>query len=71
MDEATLQQLLAEGEGQSTEFKETTSTAAAAIRSLAAFASQPEGGTVVFGVKNDGTPHRAFNIGAETSAKSS
>lgn len=69
MDEAALQQLLSAGEGQSTEFKETTSTATAAIRSLAAFASQPEGGTVVFGVNNNGTPHRAFTIGAETSAK--
>lgn len=69
MDDAALQQLLSAGEGQSTEFKQTISTTSAAIRSLAAFASQPQGGTVVFGVNNDGTPCRAFTIGAETSAK--
>ncbi|BDT97316.1 AlbA family DNA-binding domain-containing protein [Nocardia sputorum] len=61
--------LIASGEGQTVEFKQTTGTSEAATRTLAAFASQPQGGAVIFGVNSDGSPHRGFQLGLETSAR--
>ena len=56
--------LVTAGEGQEVEFKETTGQSQAAIRTLAAFASQRSGGTVIFGVNDDGTINRSFSIAA-------
>ncbi len=58
--------LIAQGEGQHVEFKETTGTLKAAIKTLAAFASQPGGGYVFIGVKDDGRPNKGFQLGART-----
>lgn len=57
------------GEGQTTELKETTGQIKPAIETLAAFASQPEGGWVVFGANDDGTPNRRFVLGVDTQEK--
>ncbi|MEU2030727.1 ATP-binding protein [Nocardia amamiensis] len=57
------------GEGQQVEFKETTSAVKEATRTLAAFGSQPQGGVVIFGVKDDGTFHPSFRIGSDTSER--
>jgi hypothetical protein len=57
---------IAMGEGQNTEFKETTGQIRAAVKTAAAFASQPDGGLVIIGVNDNGTPNRRFQIGANT-----
>ncbi|NHE67811.1 ATP-binding protein [Rhodococcus sp. D-46] len=61
--------LIAKGEGQTVEFKETTGASKAATKTLAAFASQPQGGVVVFGVNDDGTSNNKFTVAATTSAQ--
>ncbi len=51
---AQIQALIADGEGQRTEFKESFSEKREAIESLCAFAHSL-GGTVIFGVRDDGS----------------
>ncbi|MEC3952865.1 ATP-binding protein [Nocardia sp. CDC153] len=59
------------GEGQTVEFKESasTTTTRAAIKTLAAFGSQSQGGVVIFGVRDNGNLHPGFHLGRETSAQ--
>jgi predicted HTH transcriptional regulator len=57
---------IALGEGQSVEFKETTGQIRAAVKTVAAFASQPDGGCVIIGINDDGTPNRMFQVGAKS-----
>ena len=66
MDEARLLLLVAEGESQTLEFKQSLSSGAQreAIESLVAFANT-EGGRVLLGVQNDGTV-RGVQIGMDT-----
>lgn len=68
-NQAAVLRRIAKGEGQATEFKETTGQLKPAIETLAAFASQHEGGWVVFGVHDDGTPNHRFVLGANTQEK--
>lgn len=54
------------GEGQNIEFKETTGQIRPAVRTAAAFASQPDGGIIIFGINDNGTFNRRFQIGKNT-----
>jgi hypothetical protein len=53
--EPSLDELLGNGEGQTVEFKESTSLTAQAAQTLVAFANS-QGGQVLFGVSDDGRP---------------
>lgn len=68
-DHAVVRRRIALGEGQITEFKGTTGQLKPATKTLAAFASQQEGGWVIFGVNDDSTVNRDFTIGADTQEK--
>jgi len=66
LDKAEALRRVAQGEGQYVEFKATTGTLKAAIKTLAAFASQDGGGFVFLGIMNDGSPNKGFQIGSNT-----
>jgi hypothetical protein len=54
--------LVTRGEGQTIEFKETPGQINRAIKTLAAFASQQNGGSVLIGFRDDGTPVPGFQL---------
>src|SRR5665811_1111191 len=54
LDRTEASRRVAHGEGQYAEFKATTATLKAAIKTLAAFASQDGGGYVFLGIMDDG-----------------
>lgn len=66
MNRDEVKALMAGGEGQTVEFKASTTQTKQAIKTLAAFASQPGGGIVLIGVNDDGSPSRQFTIGRQT-----
>ena len=66
LDRAEASRRVAHGEGQYAEFKATTATLKAAIKTLAAFASQDGGGCVFLGIMDDGSPNKGFQIGSNT-----
>jgi len=53
---------IAKGEGQHDEFKESPSQLPKAVRTLAAFASQADGGVVFIGITDAGDPLKGFAI---------
>lgn len=64
MDEATLRELIAQGEGQTIEFKKSTGQLRRAVETVAAFANT-DGGRVLIGVRKDRTVE-GVQIGANT-----
>lgn len=52
VSEDDVRALISAGEGQTVEFKETPGQLPKGIRTLVAFANQPQGGTLVFGVRD-------------------
>lgn len=54
MNDRDLREIIARGEGQTTEFKQSFAESQEAIESLCAF-SHAQGGLVIFGVRDDGT----------------
>jgi ATP-dependent DNA helicase RecG len=69
LTEARARRLIAQGEGERVEFKEslTSQLRRAAVETLAAFAAK-HGGTVFFGVRDDGTL-RGVQVGQQTLEK--
>jgi DNA-directed RNA polymerase subunit RPC12/RpoP len=65
LSDQSVQQLIARGEGQEIEFKRSLSQKRPGIETLSAFAAQPQGGTVLFGVEDDGSI-QPIQIGART-----
>lgn len=69
MDEEQLHLALSGGEGQTVEYKESFAELAEGIKTLSAFASQEAGGSVLFGVRDNGTPARGFEVGSNRPEK--
>lgn len=55
MTESEIRDAITAGEGQTIEFKQSLGLLKAVTKTLTAFADQPEGGTVLFGVTNTGS----------------
>lgn len=65
MDLQELQRLVESGESETLEFKRSLTEREAAAKTICAMLNSPQGGLVVFGVKNDGSI-QGVEIGAET-----
>ena len=63
MDKDAALKLIAAGESQSIEFKESPATIKKATQTLAAFGSQAAGGTVFIGIRDGGDPVKGFQVG--------